>query len=311
VGDDVTIRLKRLDFFKFDVPLLQQGSTIAKKSMEMRKTKGWVPTHSIFVFDQATDLTMEMIIEAAAPPRRSRYRPTGKKNHRDLADWTLREKLFVFPGAEGIPGTKDMFIDWADTPDRYQIGEEQDAALGWRRLFRFAAYPATQYYILGKMVYNDVLEAEGGRGMTYVLEAGPVLFGQKDWRLLGSFYGFDRPLKSANKYTVYYREDPFPRTLIALGPITHAEEWNVKFVFYAFDMPVPGTSLYSLQHCIRSIHSTAASVSRHRLTLEDALMPWEFRMNIYVFPASLAECSFTLEPPPMTEEEMAEEAAFV
>lgn len=51
--------------------------------------------------------------------------------------------------------------------------------------------------------------------------------------------------------------------------------------------------MYSLQHCVRSIRSTEAGVSRHRLTMADAQMPWEFRFNIYVFLAGLEDCTIT------------------
>jgi hypothetical protein len=46
---------------------------------------------------------------------------------------------------------------------------------------------------------------------------------------------------------------------------------------------------------VRSIHSTAASVPRHKLSIEDAQLPFEFRMKLYVFPAPLENCSITQE----------------
>ena len=51
-----------------------------------------------------------------------------------------------------------------------------------------------------------------------------------------------------------------------------------------------------LQHCTRSIYSAASNVSRHRLTVDDARLPWEFRMSIYVFPAELEDCSLSTDP---------------
>ena len=36
---------------------------------------------------------------------------------------------------------------------------------------------------------------------------------------------------------------------------------------------------------------------RHRLTIEDAANPFEFRMAIYVFPATLDQVTLTDEPP--------------
>ena len=47
----------------------------------------------------------------------------------------------------------------------------------------------------------------------------------------------------------------------------------------------------------RSINSTDAGVRRHRLTLEHPRLPWEFRMNIYVFPAALEDCTITQTAP--------------
>lgn len=49
-------------------------------------------------------------------------------------------------------------------------------------MFRFAAYPATQFYILEKRVHHQALEAEGGYGMTYTIEPGPIIFAKKGWR---------------------------------------------------------------------------------------------------------------------------------
>lgn len=48
----------------------------------------------------------------------------------------------------------------------------------------------------------------------------------------------------------------------------------------------------------RSINSTDAGIRRHRLTLEHPRLPWEFRMNIYVFPAALQDCTITQTAPP-------------
>ena len=33
------------------------------------------------------------------------------------------------------------------------------------------------------------------------------------------------------------------------------------------------------------------------MTLEHPRLPWEFRMNIYVFPAGLEDCTITQTPP--------------
>ena len=292
-GLNYVVKPVRLDIYEFKVPLLQQATTNPKRSKEIRNTEGWTPVFSCLFMDKPGDYTKEILIEAAAPPRRNKYRPSERNNHRDLSDWTLREKIHGFTTATNVPGAQDLAIDWADSPDRYYISKEIEPAMGWRRLFRFAGYPLTQFYIIEKIVYHDVLEAEGGKGLTADIERGNMVFAKKDWKLKGSFYAFDQPISGTNKYTVYYMDDPFPRMLVAIGEISHVEAWKPKFSFYAFDVPAPGTLVYRLQHCVRSIHSTAASVSRHRLTVEDEVNPFEFRMNIYALPANLDQVSCT------------------
>ena len=79
--------------------------------------------------------------------------------------------------------------------------------------------------------------------------------------------------------------------LIQLDNIPKANEWDTSLSFYAFDIPIPQTTCYTLQHCLLSIYSAAASIQRHRLTNEYPRNPWEFRMNIYVFPADLSDCT--------------------
>lgn len=182
------------------------------------------------------------------------------------------------------------------------VVRDQEVEVGWRILYRFAGYPATQFYILEKRVYHDCLAAEGGSGVTYDVVHGPMVFARKDWRLTGSFFGFDHQLAGSSKFTIYYRDDPFPRVNIAVGPMNRPEEWTVRGHFYAFDCPIPGTCMFYLQHCIRSIHSIAASLSRHRITIEEPRMPWEFRMKIYVMPVRIDDIS--LLDHPLTEAEL-------
>jgi hypothetical protein len=163
-----------------------------------------------------------------------------------------------------------------------------------RRLFRFGGYPVTQYYILERLVHHELLESEGGSGLSCMIVDGSVVFARKNWRIIGSFYGFDHPLTGTQRYTIYTRLDPFPRMLVALGDVDRAEEWSgTRLSFYTFDVPIPDTTMYSLHHCIRSIRSTAACIPRHRVTTVSPVMPWEFRMNFYVFPAELDDCTFT------------------
>lgn len=51
-----------------------------------------------------------------------------------------------------------------------------------RRLYRFGAYSATQYYILEKEIFHEALDAEGGTGFTYLVQPGPIIFAKKNWR---------------------------------------------------------------------------------------------------------------------------------
>ncbi len=97
----------------------------------------------------------------------------------------------------------------------------------------------------------------------------------------------------SNAICIICHQDPFPRMMIAIGDIERAHEWQYDGQFFAFDIPLPNTTTYSLQHTIRSIYSTAANVPRHRLTNDDARSPWEFRMNINVFPADIEDCTIT------------------
>lgn len=124
-----------------------------------------------------------------------------------MSQWTLKETICAYRESVGIPGTKSYGIDWTDSPDRYMINEiDTEPVVGMRRLFRFAGYPATQYFILAREVSHECLLSEGGKGMTYIIRSGTKVFAQKGWRLVGSFYGFDLPLKCSNKYTMFSRK---------------------------------------------------------------------------------------------------------
>jgi hypothetical protein len=286
-----TVLLKRLDIFESDTPYLQQATTSIEASRRIRNTNGWLPVRSIYFLDQPTPLTTNLLVETTGPPKRNKYRLEGKENQRDFSTWVKQEVMYAYIGADRIPGTCDLYSDFCDLPDRYFLSSDPEPPIGSRRLYRFAAYTATQYFILEKRVFSEQLSAEGGYGMTYTIERGPLLTGLHGWRLIGSFFGFDHQLTGSSKYTIYRRADPFPRMLVALDNIQRPEEWDASLSFYAFDIPVPGTILYTLQHCLRSIHSAEASIPRHRLTTEHPKNPWEFRMNVYVFPAALEDCT--------------------
>lgn len=213
-----------------------------------------------------------------------------------MASWVLKEKICAFRESVGIPGSATFAIDWCDSPDRYFVADVMDEPqLGMRRLGRFSGYPVTQYYIIECKVEHECLKSDGGSGMTYLIRKGTNCFARKDWRICGSFYAFDLELPCSNKYTVYTRTDPFPRMQVCMGNIAYPEQWNAEFSFYAFDIPLPGSCVYQLQHCVRSIKSTEAGVSRHRLTMLDAQMPWEFRFNLFVMPAGIGDVTLVEE----------------
>jgi hypothetical protein len=294
IPEEVT--LKRLDLFELEYPSAQQGTTDREESRNIRNTPHWFPIASLFVLNVQTPFTKEVLIESTGPPRRHRFRLKDRLSSRDTSTWVYKECFFPFISADRIPGVTDFGIDFQDSPDRYFISEGIAAELGLRRLYRFGAYPATQYFILEKTMVHDSLESEGGSGLTCMIEKGPYVFMKKGWRLAGSFYAFDKELYGSNLYTVYARDDPFPLIQIAIGPIVRMEEWRIQAQFYAFDIPLSGSCTLTLQHCVRSIYSAASNVSRHRLTTDDPRLPWEFRMHVYVFPAELEDCSMVAEP---------------
>jgi hypothetical protein len=292
---DGVVSLRRLDIFEKGTPKLQIATTDLEESRQLRITYDMFPVRSVFFLNVAAQGTTKLLIESAAPPRRSKYRPKEKQNQRDLSKWLQIEELDAFFSPMGVPGSCQFYIDYCDFPDRYFISSNPDPDVGQRRLYRFAAYSTTQFYVLEKKVYHQALDADGGSGYTYTIEAGPKVFTRKDWRIIGSFYGFDQQLPGSSLYKIYRRSDPFPRMYIALEDIEHADEWSMDLQFYAFDIPIPGTARYSLQHCLRSVYSVQASIPRHRLTTADARMPWEFRMTLYMMPADLPDC--TIERP--------------
>ena len=290
------VLLKRLDIFMIDFPLSQQAATDLAESRRIRATPNWFPLQSIFLLNKSTPFTREIVISSTGPPRRHKFIVKGKNNTRDLSSWIDRETILAYIGSERIPGTSDFSIDYCDGPDRYFISEDAVPEMGRRRLYRFAAYPSTQYYILEKRIYHESLESEGGSGLSYQIVRGPFCFMRKGWKLAGSFFAFDKELSGSSLFTVYSRDDPFPRIQIAVGPIARAEEWTVSVQFYAFDIPLPGTCYFTVQHCTRSIYTAAANVSRMRMTVADPVTPWEFRMFCYVYPAELDDCQLTAEP---------------
>jgi hypothetical protein len=293
---DFCVNLQRIDVFELENPRCQQACNDKEESRRVRVTPNWSPVFSFMLLNMPTQFTRLLEIWSTGPPRRHKYVVNGKKNSRDTSTWVYRSTVNGYIGADRIPGALDLYVDFQDSPDRYYISLSPTADLGLRRLYRFAGYPVTQYFILEKVVISDALESEGGSGLTVRIEKGPFCYMRKGWKIAGSFFAFDKELYGSNKYTVYSREDPFHRINVAIGPISHENEWTKQHEFYAFDIPLAGTCTLTLQHCVRSIYNAAANVSRHRLTVEDPRLPWEFRMYIYAFPADLEDCSLSDEP---------------
>lgn len=292
------VLLRRLDVFEQSNPRLQVGTTDINDSREVRASGNMYSLHTCFYVNfKNITTTIDLCLESTGPPRRSRFRPIDKKNARDLSRWLLMDTISVFNGVSGNPGAVQYYIDFMDFPDRYFLSQAEEPVVGSRRIFHFAGYAAKQYFILEKYIQHEALDMEGGTGYTYVIEVGPILYARKDYRLIGSFFGFEAQLPGSSLYTVYGRSDPFPRMMMTLGVIERSHEWTMPLLtFYAFDVPVPGTVRYTIQHCIRSIYSNQASIPRHKMTTLDPKAPWEFRMFMYVFPATLEDCTILPYP---------------
>mmetsp|Transcript_20925 Transcript_20925/g.35452 ORF Transcript_20925/g.35452 Transcript_20925/m.35452 type:complete len:312 (+) Transcript_20925:3-938(+) len=156
-----TVILKRLDIYEQDNPHLQQATTNLAQSRRIRNTNGWRPYRTVFFLDSPNQLTTELVIESTGPPKRNKYRPPDKENARDFSTWIHQETLNAYIGADRILGTSDFFSDFRDLPDRYFLNSDPEPEIGSRRLYRFAAYAVTQYFILEKKVFHEQLYAEG------------------------------------------------------------------------------------------------------------------------------------------------------
>ena len=215
------VNLVRVDVFELDYPRCQQATTDVEESRRVRMTPNWSPVFNFFLLNMETQFTRPLRIESTGPPRRHKYIVNGKKNSRDTSTWVYKETVNGYIGADRIPGTTDFYVDFQDSPDRYYIADGPTPDLGLRRLYRFAGYPVTQYFILERVVVSDALESEGGSGLTCMIEKGPYLFMRKGWKIASSFFAFDKEMYGSNQYSVYSRQDPFPRINIAIGPIRY------------------------------------------------------------------------------------------
>jgi hypothetical protein len=177
-----TVCLKRYDIYQYDRLMLQQGTSHADESRRIRASGQWYPVLSFFCLDEAIALTKEISVMTSTMPKRDKFVPKSKSNSRDLSKWVVKETMHAYIGTDRIPGTSWYNIDFQDTPDRYMISSSSEPFLGFRRLYSFAAYPASQYYILQKLIHHDCLESENGMGMTYMIEKGTTVFSRKLWR---------------------------------------------------------------------------------------------------------------------------------
>jgi hypothetical protein len=167
--DDVVL-LKRFDLFETEHPLSQVCTSDLKESRRVRSSPEWYPVKSFFFMDRPLPFTKEVCIESTGPPRRHRFRPHDKSSARDFSTWVPKEKINAYIGADRVAGAAEICVDYCDLPDRYFMTADPEPVLGRRRLFRFAGYPATQYYVLECKVYHEALDSEGGSGMTYTIK---------------------------------------------------------------------------------------------------------------------------------------------
>lgn len=100
------VHLKRLDIFEQSSPKLQIACTILEESRLVRATAGLQPYLTLFFLDKPTSITKDLLIETAAPPRRSKFRPADKQNTRDFTKWITVDRLHAYLGPAGIPGTR-------------------------------------------------------------------------------------------------------------------------------------------------------------------------------------------------------------
>lgn len=127
---------------------------------------------------------------------------------RDLSQWVSEGCMHSLVSL--VSGSAEFFIDYADSPDRYLISSDRGGTPGWRRLYRFIAFPVTQYFIL---------RGECGGCSTCLVTAGTSVAVSAAWRLVGSFFALDAPLPATTRYSIYTRQ--VARTTHWLPAITH------------------------------------------------------------------------------------------
>jgi hypothetical protein len=171
-GDIVS--LQRFDIYECASPLTQVMISDHKESQRLRKQQDWYIVRSLFTPKSSSVCTREIIIEQADPPKRHRFRPYDKLNHRDLSMWIEKGRFHSLQSQ--IPGTREYYVDYADSPDRYLISDDISGTIsGWRRLYRFLGFPVTQYYIL---------EGECHGNKTCLITSGNAVQVWSDWRYM-------------------------------------------------------------------------------------------------------------------------------
>lgn len=277
--------LRRLHVFQAEIPSTRQQFILDEaESRKVRQRSEWNHIRTLFCPCSSSDITKSYTVETADPPRRHRLRPLDKLNNRDLAVWSPHSNIDSLLTV--TKGSAEYFIDYADSPDRYVLSPDaMGATPGWRRLYRFIAFPATQYYIMATE-YNGNTSCFIASGQSIAVDPG--------WTLIGSFYGFDKQVPGSNRYTIFTRQDPFPRMLMSSEDVLQPEGWSVSEIFYAFDIPLPRTCPYLVKHAVPSVLKQHDHfVSRHKLTTLEYEREWDFRLRFFVYPASIEDCTFT------------------
>jgi hypothetical protein len=162
------LSLIRFDYFENIGKLSHFGTTDKEESRKVRHSGSFVPIKSLLFVNKPTALTKELgtvllsvlyfhysvhlclwthegrigihgnsfmcaEIFKAAPPLRSRFKPAGCSNKRDVARWLPAQTINAFVGAPGNVGAVDYHIEWTDGPDRYTLNSSLDPRAGWRR----------------------------------------------------------------------------------------------------------------------------------------------------------------------------------
>ena len=50
-----------------------------------------------------------------------------------MTDWKQKDTIDTYIGTDRIPGSQEYFVDFQDTPDRYNISSDPEPFIGFRR----------------------------------------------------------------------------------------------------------------------------------------------------------------------------------